>query len=95
MRKQTPLSRELGRLSDEIRAEEDAVPLSPWTLTLEEMMNWDKEQLDWDRGKRDYGLIELCDADTPKKLNEASLGHLYWRYLESKAQSFAIIANYS
>jgi hypothetical protein len=95
MRKQTPLSRELGRLSDEIRAEEDAVPLSPWTLTLEEMMNWDKEQLDWDRGKRDYGLTELCGADTPQRLNEASLGHVYWHYLESKAKSFAIIANYS
>ena len=81
MRKQTPLSRELDRLSDEIRAEEDAVPLSPWTVTLEDMMNWDKEESDWDRGKRDYGLIELCDADTPQKLNEASLGHMYWRYL--------------
>ena len=96
MRKQTPLSRELDRLSDEIRAEEDAVPLSPWTVTLEDMMNWDKEESDWDRGKRDFGLIELCDADTPQKLNEASLGHVYnWHYLESKAKSFAIIADYS
>ena len=59
------------------------------------MMDWDKEESDWDRGKRNYGLIELCDADTPKKLNEASLGHVYWRYLESKSTSFAIISNYS
>ena len=95
MRKQTPLSREIDRLLDEIHAEEEAVPLSPWTLTLEEMMAWDKKELDWDRGKRDYGLTELCDADTPQKLNEASLGHMYWRYLESKAKSFAITTNYS
>ena len=95
MRKQTPLSRELERLSDEIHAEEDAVPLSPWTLTNEEVMNWDKEESDWDKGKRNYGLIEICDADTPKKLNESSLGHVYWRYLESKTRCFTIVNNYS
>jgi hypothetical protein len=95
MRKETPLSREIDRLLDEIRAEEEAVPLSPWTLTLQEMMDWDDEESDWDRGKRNYGLTELCDADTPKKLNEASLGHVYWHYLESKSASFAIISHYS
>ena len=58
MRKQTPLSREIDRLMNEIHAEEDAVPLSPWTLTLEELMNWNKEESDWDRGKRNYGAIE-------------------------------------
>jgi len=95
MRKQTPLSGEIDRLMNEIHVEEDAVPLSPWTLTLEELMNWNKEESDWDRGKRNYGAIELWDAYTPKKLNEASLGHMYWNYLESKAKSFAIIADYS
>ena len=40
-------------------------------------------------------MIEICDADTPKKLNESSLGHVYWRYLESKTTSLAIISNYS
>ena len=44
MRKKTPLDKEIDRLLDEIHAEEDAVPLSPWTLTLEEVMNWDKEE---------------------------------------------------
>lgn len=95
MKKQTATSIEIDRLLDEIRAEEDAVPLSPWTLTLQEMMNWDKEELDWDKGKRNYGLTELCDADTPQKLNEASLGHVYWHYIESKSNSFSIISNYS
>ena len=95
MKKQTALNIEIDRLLDEIRAEEEAIPLFPWTLTLEGMMAWDKEESDWDRGKRNYGLIELCDADTPKKLNEASLGHVCWRYLESKTSSFAIISNYS
>ena len=79
----------------EIHAEEDAVPLSPWTLTLGEVMNWDKEESDWDRGKRNYDVIEICDADTPKKLNESSLGHVYWNYLKSKSTSFTIISNYS
>jgi hypothetical protein len=91
MRKQTPLNKEIDQLLGEIHAEEEAVPLSPWTLTSKEVMDWDKEELDWDRGKRNYGLTDLCDADTPQKLNEASLGHLYWQYLESKAESFAII----
>lgn len=95
MRKQTPLKLEIDRLLKEIHDEEDAVPLPPWTVTLEDMMTWDKEESDWDRGKRNYGAIEICDADTPQKLNESSLGHLYWRYLESKSTSFAIISNYS
>jgi len=95
MRKKTPLKLEMERLLDEIHAEADAVPLSPWTLTNEDMMNWDKEESDWDTGKRNYDLTELCDADTPKKLNEASLGHVYWRYLEAETKCFAIINNYS
>ena len=95
LKKQTPLNIEIDRLLGEINDEEDAVPLSPWILTLEEVMNWDKEESDWDKGKRDYGLVELCDADTPQKLNESSLGHLYWRYLESKTKCFAIVNNYS
>ncbi|MGC8602067.1 MAG: hypothetical protein ACP5VS_00090 [Desulfomonilaceae bacterium] len=94
MRKQIALSGERDWLPNEIRDGDKPVPLSPWTLTYEEVMAWDKEQSDWDRGKRNYGVTDLCDADTPKKLNEASLGHVHWRYLESKAKSFAIIDNH-
>ena len=95
MKKPTALNLEIDRLLEEIHAEEEAIPLSPWTLTLQEMMNWDMEESDWDRGKRNYGLTELCDADTPQKLNEASLGHVYWHYMESQSTSFCIISNYS
>ncbi len=95
MKKPTALNIEIDRLLDEIRAEEETVPLSPWTLTLQEMMDWDNEESDWDKGKRNYGMAELCEADTPQKLNEASLGHVYSHYMESKSNSFSIISNYS
>ena len=88
------LSRELDRLSDEIQAEHDAVELSPWNLTLDEVVSWDKEESDWDKGKRDYTEIDVWESTNYKEFNEASLGQVYKHYLDSKKTSFCLITAY-
>ena len=47
----TGLAGEINKLLDEINAEHDAVELSPWNLTLDEVLNWCNEESDWDKGK--------------------------------------------
>ena len=43
-RKNSSMSKKITDLLAEIQSEHDAVELSPWNLTLEEMMKWDKEE---------------------------------------------------
>ena len=93
-RKKSSMSKKIEKLLDEIQAEHDAVELSPWNLTLEEMETWDKEESDWDRGKRDYCEIDVWNASTYKEFNEANMGSVYKHWLDSKSTSFAIITSY-
>jgi hypothetical protein len=90
----TGLAGEINKLLDEINAEHDAVELSPWNLTLDEVLNWCNEESDWDKGKRDYTAMDVWNASTYKEFNEASLGQVYKQWLKSETSSFCIITAY-
>ena len=93
-RKNSSMSKKITDLLAEIQSEHDAVELSPWNLTLEEMMKWDKEESDWDRGKRDYTEIDIWNASNYKEFNEANLGSVYKHWLDGKLKSFTMITAY-
>lgn len=69
--------------------------LKPDWFTLEDINSWIDEEPEWDTN-REYSVIDIADADTPRKLNESSLGRVYKHFLnmKEKGKSFAILTSY-
>lgn len=92
--KNSEMREKIDRALAEINAELDAVPIGEFTLTLEEVLTWDKEESAWDRGKRDYNTLDILDASTYREFNEANLGSVYKHWKDSKQGSFTMITAY-
>ena len=78
----------------EINAELDAIPIGEFTLTLEEVLTWDKEVTAWDKGKRNYDTLDILKASTYREFNEANLGSVYKHWSDAKQISFTMITAY-
>jgi hypothetical protein len=67
----------------------------PNWFTLEDIQSWIDEDPNWSNRKKEYTVLDIANADTPKKLNEASLGRVYQHFQNLKdGKSFAIMTSF-
>jgi hypothetical protein len=75
-----------------MKAKEITDKISALKLTKEVIESW-SEDFPFSTDTP-YGLTEILDADTPQKINEASLGRVYQHFQKSKETSWAILTSW-
>lgn len=64
--------------------------------TFDDIQSWIDEDPEWENQQEEYTVIDIADAETPKRLNEVSLGRVYQHYkrMQDSDGSFAILTSY-
>lgn len=81
------------RITEEL---ETLLEKRPSRWTFNDIQSWIDEDPNWDTQQEEYTVLDIADAETPKRLNEASLGRIYQHYkrMQDDGGSFAILTSY-